>query len=89
MSIPDSDVTHFIEGDVLQSELQVIRSREFILPSQSISYSEGDKVKSNLSFFLKNIYNLESIITLLQIEFSLFDGAIISGLVEDCFLRYY
>ena len=49
LSIPDTDMIHFSEGDVPQSELKVVRSREFNLPSQAISYSEGDKV-SKLSF---------------------------------------
>eukprot|EP01036_Dinobryon_divergens_P034662 gene34662-44818_t len=42
----------------------IIRSREFLLPVQNISYSETDRV-----------------------DFNLFDGEIISGIVEQCFYR--
>ena len=45
LSIADTDVIHVSEKSVATSEEQVVRSREFLLPSETISYSEGDRVR--------------------------------------------
>ena len=44
LSIVGSDVIHVSETEVAVSTAQILRSREFRLPSETISYSEGDKV---------------------------------------------
>ena len=44
LSIVGSDVTHVSEREVTTSTAQVLRSREFLLPTETISYLEGDQV---------------------------------------------
>ena len=51
LSIADSDVVHLSEVLVVTSEeARVIRSREFLLPSETISYSEGDRVRQKKNY---------------------------------------
>ena len=51
LSVADSDVIHVREKLAVMSKAHVLRSREFQLPSETISYSEGDRV-SIFFFFL-------------------------------------
>ena len=44
LSIVGSDVIHMSESE-LASTTQFIRSREFLLPAETITYSEGDMVR--------------------------------------------
>ena len=50
LSIKGSDVIHVSDEGAILSELQVIRSREFLFPMQTFSYSKDDKVKSIYSY---------------------------------------
>lgn len=44
LSIAGSDVIHVSETLAATSEVQFIRSREFLLPSKTVAYSKGDRV---------------------------------------------
>lgn len=50
LSIVGSDIVHVTVMEEAISEAQFIRSREFLLPSEQISYSNGDTVSNFTEF---------------------------------------